>query len=119
MVLTLATCFVFPALTFLYGAGFKPFLVWQRDCSIQDCEICGGQQGEPSRRRDYMNPNSIEFIYKAMNAIASGKHTLETEQCLSDAIEEELLLINANLALEGRDALFLFPIHEEAHIAVT
>ena len=66
-----------------------------------------------------MNPNSIEFIYKAMNAIASGKVSPETEQCLSEAIEEELLLINANLALEGRDQLFLLPVQEEAQIAVT
>jgi hypothetical protein len=66
-----------------------------------------------------MNPNSIEFIYKAMNAIASGKHSPETEQCLSEAVEEELLLINAKLALEGRDAFFVIPPQEEAHIAVT
>ena len=44
-----------------------------------------------------MKPNSIEFIYKAMNAIASGKHDPETEQSLSDAIEEELLSMNASL----------------------
>jgi hypothetical protein len=46
-----------------------------------------------------MKPNSIEFIYRAMNAIASGKHDSETEQCLSDAVEEELLAINASLML--------------------
>ena len=46
-----------------------------------------------------MKRNSIEFIYQAMNAIASGKHDPETEQCLSDAIEEELLAMNASLAL--------------------
>jgi hypothetical protein len=46
-----------------------------------------------------MKRNSIEFIYQAMNAIASRKHDPETEQCLSDAIEEELLAMNASLAL--------------------
>ena len=46
-----------------------------------------------------MKPNSIEFIYKAMNAIASGKHDSETEQSLADAIEEELLTMNASLVL--------------------
>jgi len=46
-----------------------------------------------------MKRNSIEFIYQAMNAIASGKHDPETELCLSDAIEEELLAMNASLAL--------------------
>ncbi|MCU1256177.1 MAG: hypothetical protein JWM83_2476 [Candidatus Angelobacter sp.] len=56
-----------------------------------------------------MKPHSIEFIYKAINAIASGKHDPETQQCLSDAIEEELLLINANLVLERRYELALPP----------
>jgi hypothetical protein len=51
-----------------------------------------------------MKPHSIEFIYKAMNAIASGKHDPETEQCLSDAIEEERLAINASVLLEGLPA---------------
>ena len=46
-----------------------------------------------------MNPNSIEFIYQAMNAIASGKQNPEIEQCLADAVEEELLAINASLML--------------------
>jgi len=35
-----------------------------------------------------MKLTTIEFIYQAMNAIASGKHDPETEQCLSDAIEK-------------------------------
>jgi hypothetical protein len=65
-----------------------------------------------------MNPNSIEFIYKAINAIASGKHDPETEQCLSDAIEEELFVINANLALERHEFMVL-PPHGEAHIAAS
>ena len=64
-----------------------------------------------------MNPNSIEFIYKAINAIASGKHDPETEQCLSDAIEEELLLINAHLALDRRYELIVLPPYGEAQIA--
>jgi len=63
-----------------------------------------------------MNPNSIEFIYKAINAITSGKHDPETEQCLSDAIEEELLLINASLALEQRYELIVLPPQVEAPI---
>ena len=46
-----------------------------------------------------MKTNSIQFIYQAMNAIASGKHDPETEQCLSDAVEQELLVINASLVL--------------------
>ena len=46
-----------------------------------------------------MKRNSIEFIYQAMNAIASGKHDPETEQCLADAVDEELLAINAGLML--------------------
>ena len=47
-----------------------------------------------------MKRNSVKFIYQAMNAIASGKHDPETEQCLSDAIEEEILAINASLVVE-------------------
>jgi hypothetical protein len=46
-----------------------------------------------------MKPDAIEFIYQAMNEIASGKHNPEMEQCLADAIEEELLAINAGLML--------------------
>jgi len=46
-----------------------------------------------------MKSNSIEFIYEAINALASGKHDPETEQCLSDAIEQELLAIKASLVL--------------------
>jgi hypothetical protein len=46
-----------------------------------------------------MKSNSIEFIYEAMNALASGKHDPETEQSLSDAIEQELLAIKASLLL--------------------
>jgi hypothetical protein len=34
-----------------------------------------------------------------MNAIASGKHDSEIKQCLSDAIEDELLAMNASLVL--------------------
>ena len=64
-----------------------------------------------------MKPHSIEFIYKAINAIASGKHDPETQQCLADAIEEELLLINANLVLERRYELLVFPPQVEAQSA--
>jgi hypothetical protein len=63
-----------------------------------------------------MNPNSIEFIYRAMNAIASGKHDPETEQCLADAVDEELLAINASLMLpRWRDSVSTPEL--EAHIA--
>jgi len=64
-----------------------------------------------------MNPNSIEFIYRAMNAIASGKHDLETEQCLSHAIEEELLAMNASLVLASWRANVAYTPEAEAHIA--
>jgi len=46
-----------------------------------------------------MKANSIEFIYMAMNALASGKHDPETEQCMSDANEHELLALNAQSVL--------------------
>jgi hypothetical protein len=64
-----------------------------------------------------MKPNSIEFIYQAMNAIASGKHDPEAEQCLSDAIEEELLVMNANLVLEKWRGITVSTSKAEAHIA--
>jgi hypothetical protein len=64
-----------------------------------------------------MKPNSIEFIYQAMNAIASGKHDPEAEQCLSDAIEEELLVINASLVLDRWRANIAPTSEVEAHIA--
>ncbi|HEY5029838.1 MAG TPA: hypothetical protein VIK39_15630 [Candidatus Angelobacter sp.] len=64
-----------------------------------------------------MNPNSIEFIYKAINAIASGKHGPETEQCLSDAIAEELLVMNASLVLKGWPEISIPTPQAEAHIA--
>ncbi len=64
-----------------------------------------------------MNPNSVEFIYRAMNAIASGKHTPETEQCLSDAIEEELLAMNASLVLERGRGFSLAAPKVEVQIA--
>ena len=47
-----------------------------------------------------MNSDSIDFIYKALNEIASGKHDPEMEQCLADAIEQELFAINAQKILE-------------------
>jgi hypothetical protein len=64
-----------------------------------------------------MKSNSIEFIYQAMNAIASGKHNSETEQCLSDAIEEELLVMNAGLVLASWRANMAYTPEMEAHIA--
>ena len=41
-----------------------------------------------------METKSMKFIYQATNAIASRKHDAETEQCLADEIERELLAIN-------------------------
>ena len=64
-----------------------------------------------------MKRNSIEFIYQAMNAIASRKHDFETEQCLSDAIEEELLAMNASLALATWQEVNVPTPGAEAHIA--
>jgi hypothetical protein len=64
-----------------------------------------------------MKRNSIEFIYQAMNAIASGKHDPETEQCLSDAIEEELLAMNASLALPTWQEVKVATSGAEARIA--
>lgn len=64
-----------------------------------------------------MKRNSIEFIYEAMNAIASGKHDSETEQCLSDAVEEELLVINASLVLSSWRANVVYTPEVEAHVA--
>jgi hypothetical protein len=64
-----------------------------------------------------MKRNSIEFIYQAMNAIASGKHDPETQQCLSDAVEEELLSMNANLVLERWRNITVPTPQAEAHIA--
>jgi hypothetical protein len=90
--------------------------IWQANCSKPHRDKCGGQQG-PSMKEGFMNPNSIEFIYKVINAIASGKYDPEIEQCLSDVIEEELLLFNANLALERRHEFMVLPPLGEAHIA--
>lgn len=64
-----------------------------------------------------MKRNSIEFIYKAMNAIASGKHDPETEQCLSDAIEEEILAINSRLVLAAWRTNTVCTPEAEAHLA--
>jgi hypothetical protein len=52
-----------------------------------------------------------------MNAIASGKHDPETEQCLSDAIEEELLAMNARLVLAGWREITLPAPDAQAHFA--
>jgi len=64
-----------------------------------------------------MKPNSIEFIYQAMNAIAGGKHDPETELCLADAIEEELLAMNASLVLASRRANVLHTPKVQSHTA--
>jgi hypothetical protein len=64
-----------------------------------------------------MNPNSIEFIYKAINAIASGKHGPETEQCLSDVITEELLVMNASLVLKQWPGIDIPTPQAEDHTA--
>jgi hypothetical protein len=64
-----------------------------------------------------MKRNSIEFIYQAMNAIASRKHDPETEQCLSDAIEEELVAMNSSLALPTWQEANVPKSGAEAHIA--
>jgi hypothetical protein len=64
-----------------------------------------------------MTSNSIEFIYQAINAIASGKHDPETEQWLSDAIEEELRAINASLVLESWLGIAVPTLQVETHLA--
>ena len=48
-----------------------------------------------------MEPESMEFICKVMNTLASRKCGPEAEQCLSDAIEQELFAIRAR-AMEQR-----------------
>jgi hypothetical protein len=64
-----------------------------------------------------MKTNSIQFIYEAMNAIASGKHDPETEQCLSDAVEQELLAINASLVLARWHEITVSTSKLEAQVA--
>ena len=64
-----------------------------------------------------MKTNSIQFIYEAMNAIASGKHGPETEQCLSDAVEQELLAINASLVLARWREITVSTSELEIHLA--
>jgi hypothetical protein len=46
-----------------------------------------------------MKMSSVEFIYMAMNALASGRYDLETEQCMLKAIQEELLSLHAQSVL--------------------
>ena len=43
-----------------------------------------------------MKPESVKFIYRAANAVASGKHHVLTKQCLTDAIEQELIATRAS-----------------------
>ena len=38
---------------------------------------------------------SLEFVYETMNAIASRRHDAQTELCLAQAIERELLAIKS------------------------
>jgi hypothetical protein len=64
-----------------------------------------------------MKTNSIDFIYRAMNAIASGKHDPETEQCLAEAIEGELLEIKASLVLPSWGGIALPTSEVEAYSA--
>jgi hypothetical protein len=64
-----------------------------------------------------MKTNSIDFIYGAMNAIASGKHDPETEQCLAEAVEGELLEIKANLVLPSWRGIALPTAEVEAYSA--
>jgi hypothetical protein len=64
-----------------------------------------------------MKLNSIDFIYSAMNALASGTHDPETEQTLADVIEEELLAIQASLALASSRADTKYAAQAEAHVA--
>jgi hypothetical protein len=45
--------------------------------------------------------SSAEFIYMATNAVASGRHDPETEQCRLKAIQGELLALNAQ-SLAGK-----------------
>lgn len=47
-----------------------------------------------------MKPESVKFIYRAVNEIASGKHDALTEQCLADAIEQELIAVRAHLTIQ-------------------
>jgi hypothetical protein len=64
-----------------------------------------------------MKSESVQFIYQAMNAIASGTHDPETEQCLYDAVEQELLAMKASLVLARWRVITLSTSELEAHIA--
>jgi hypothetical protein len=46
-----------------------------------------------------MEPESVRFMYRAINAIASGKHDPLTEQCLADAVAQELIAIRARIRI--------------------
>jgi hypothetical protein len=45
-----------------------------------------------------MQPHSMKFVYSAVNTVASGKLNRETEECVSQTIEAELLAIAAHLS---------------------
>lgn len=47
-----------------------------------------------------MKPESMKFIYSAVNAIASGKNDALTEQRLADAIGQELIAIRSHLRIQ-------------------
>ena len=64
-----------------------------------------------------MKSKSIEFIYQAMNAIASGKHDAETEQQLCEAVEEEILALNASLMVKGWAEITVPGFRAEASIS--
>jgi len=64
-----------------------------------------------------MKPNSIEFIYQATNAVASGKHDPETEQRLSDAVAEELLVMKVSLVLARWCRITVPTADAQAHFA--
>lgn len=64
-----------------------------------------------------MKANSIDFIYQAMNAIASRRHNPDIEQQLSEAIEEEILAIKASLVLARWPETTLPTVRAEAHVA--
>ena len=48
-----------------------------------------------------MQPHSMKFVYSAVNALASGRFDVETEEGVSAAIEAELLAIAAALSAEA------------------
>lgn len=66
--------------------------MWQGNCFFFLIGIA--QQEAPTAVGGTMKTNSIQFIYLAINAIATGKYCAEIEELLSDAIEQKLLAVN-------------------------